>query len=297
MTQLGEAAPSALLQKLQTSTGKYAMLALDQRESMRGMFDRLDDGEFVGDESLRSFKRLALELLTPYASAVLVDRPFGLGDSRPKEIAQSCGLIVAVDVLHQRPGKEITDVSLDELVTVDYLHRVGADAVKLLVLWHARSGKDERRELVERVIELASDASVASLIEGIVRPEPGQPWASRHERHEAILACAEELSGFSPDIYKAEVPGYSPGDVSLVAEQSRRLSEIVGMDWVVLSSGVAKEDFAAAVTEAVAGGASGFLAGRAIWADAVAEPDQAAAMRARSIDRLTALTDIVDRGN
>ncbi len=63
----------------------------------------------------------------------------------------------------------------------------------------------------------------------------------------------------------------------------------------MLSNGVELSSFPEAVTEARRGGASGFLAGRAIWADAVAEDDIAVALRDRSIARLKQLTDIVDR--
>jgi sulfofructosephosphate aldolase len=294
VTQAAGAASSALLARLQTPGGHYAMLALDQRESLRGMFARPHAGGFADDGKLRSFKKLGVELLTPYASAVLLDRPFGLEAHRPRHIAPNCGLIVAVDVLHQEPGDEITHVTFDNLVTVDLLRRVQADAIKLLVLWHRRTGQSERAELVRKALDLAAAAGVATLVEGIVRPEPGRSWSSHSERHDAILACADELTRFEPDIYKAQVPGYSRGDVSLVAEQSAQMTAIVGRDWVVLSNGVERDMFAAAVTEARRGGANGFLAGRAIWADTVAAPDVAAALRSRSIDRLTQLTTIVD---
>lgn len=294
MTQTAGATPSGVVQKLQTPTGHYAMLALDQRESMRGMFGRLADGAFVGDDALRTFKRQAIATLSPYASAVLIDRPFGLGSSRPAELAPDAGLIVAIDVLHQVPGEDISHITFDDLVTVELLRQVGADAIKLLVLWHPQSGKAERAELVERAMNRAAEAGVATLIEGIVGPEPDKSWAGEAERHDAILACAQELVAYSPDIYKAQVPGYTPGDLSEVAAQSKLMSAIVVRDWVVLSNGVERDHFAQAVAQATLGGASGFLAGRAIWADAVPEDDPAEALRDRSIGRLKALTAIVD---
>ncbi len=290
-----EADRAGLVKSLQTPQGRYAMLALDQRESLRAMYSRSDDGEFAGDNELREFKKLGAAVLSPFATAVLLDRPFGLESTRPKGIAPTCGLIVAVDVLHQISGQAITSVTFDELVTPELLADVRADAIKVLVLWQRNSGKKERAELVKRTIALAHEAGVASLVEGIVRPDGADGvWSSPAERHDAILACAAELSAFGPDIYKAEVPGYIPGDVSQVAEQSAQLSAIVGCDWVVLSNGVERTFFEAAVTEAMRGGASGFLAGRAIWADAVAEADIPSALQDRSIDRLKRLREIVD---
>ena len=270
------------------------MLALDQRESLRAMFPLGSAGDPVGDEPIREFKRAGIELLTPHASAVLLDRYFVLDYGRPAGLADGCGLIVACDVLHQKTGDPITHVTFDELVTPALLERVRADAIKMLVLWHPTSGRDERAELVNRAIDLAARAGVASLIEGIVRPAPGELWRSAAERHEAILLCAEELNAYGPDIYKAEVPGYVPGDLSAIAENSARMSEIVARDWVVLSNGVTRSEFPDAVAEAVKGGASGFLAGRAVWEDTVAQTNSRAALQEHSIDRLERLREIVD---
>jgi len=269
------------------------MVALDQRESLRGMLDRVD-GEFASDDALRDFKRLGVEVLSPYASAVLLDRPFILDVGRPPQLAPGCGLIAAVDVLHQEPGGEISNVTFDDLVTAESLHEWGADAIKVLVLWHPDTGREQRAALLDRVLGLAQDAGVVSLVEGIVRPESGREWADDAERHAAILACAEELVGFHPDIYKAQVPGYSDGDLTRVEAESARMSRIVSGDWVVLSNGVQGAVFPEAVAAARRGGASGFLAGRAIWADTVADADQRAALSERSVERLNRLTAIVD---
>ncbi len=63
--------------------------------------------------------------------------------------------------------------------------------------------------------------------------------------------------------------------------------------WVVLSSGVSIDDFPAAVEAACRGGASGFLAGRAVWRDAIG-PDPEPALRERSVPRLRRLAEVVD---
>jgi sulfofructosephosphate aldolase len=139
---------------------------------------------------------------------------------------------------------------------------------------------------------VAAAAGVASLVEAIVRPARGKDWDSE-TRHAAILQAAHEIATLGGTIYKAEVPGYLPGDVSRVREQSELLSQIVPGPWVVLSNGVDQPDFTAAVREACLGGAHGFLAGRAIWGDTVADPDTLGALTQRSADRLRTLTAVV----
>jgi sulfofructosephosphate aldolase len=195
-------------------------------------------------------------------------------------------------VLVQPVGGAVETTELDRSATVEYIHRVGASALKLLVIWKDDDKAAERRALVDEFLDLARRAGVASLVEGIVRPATDAGWSGPGERHEAIIAAARELAP-GATIYKAEVPGYAPGDVSLVEEHAARISEVVDGTWVVLSNGVQQPDFAAALAAAVRGGADGFLAGRAVWADTVAEADPAAALAERSVGRLRELGGIV----
>ena len=65
--------------------------------------------------------------------------------------------------------------------------------------------------------------------------------------------------------------------------------------WVVLSQGVDRPAFLPAVEAACRAGASGFLAGRALWSDVVAADDVPSALRELSVPRLEALIEVVDR--
>jgi sulfofructosephosphate aldolase len=63
---------------------------------------------------------------------------------------------------------------------------------------------------------------------------------------------------------------------------------------VVLSQGVDPADFPRAVEAACKGGASGTLAGRAVWTPAVGADDPAGVLRGYSVPRLRDLAAIVD---
>jgi len=280
------------LRSLSREDGGFAMLALDQRESLRRMFPPVHGAE-VGDDTLREFKREALSVLAPLASAVLLDRPYAVTDAAPAELGDTA-LILAADVLVQPPGEPVATTLLDELVTADFIRQVGAKAIKMLVIWREDDSAARREDLVRSFLAVAEAAGVASLVEGIVRPvDDAEHWSDHATRHDAILAAAVELSGYGGSIYKAEVPGYIPGDLSRVRTQSQTLTGLIAVPWVVLSNGVAQAEFPDAVREAVDGGASGFLAGRAIWADTVRAADPGVALRERSADRLRGLSLIV----
>lgn len=268
------------------------MVALDQRESLREMFPTASDGQLVGDNALRSFKQTASQVLSPFASGVLLDHPLGVGRHRPSGVAGSCGLVLAADVLHAVCGEGVQASTLDPAVDLELIAETGAAAIKYLVIWrrHDRSWKPS----LQAFLALAESAGVASFVEGIVRPESAGSWSSVEDRHAAILEAAADLSP-GASVYKAEVPGYRPGDLESVREQSQHMSEVATGPWVVLSNGIRQPDFAEAVTVACAGGASGFLAGRAIWADTVSHPNPVEALRSRSIGRLQLLSGIVER--
>jgi hypothetical protein len=148
---IGQANTEALIAPLSLARGGFAMLALDQRESLRAMFARAGrvpvvGDEAVGDDTLRRFKRQGIEILTPHASGVLLDRPLAVTGERPAGIAPGCGLILAADVLHHAPGGHIGFTSLDPLVTPAFIERVGAVAIKLLVIWRAGRDRAERAD-------------------------------------------------------------------------------------------------------------------------------------------------------
>src|SRR5256885_8925886 len=98
--------------------GTFAMLALDQRESLRAML--VAARAEATDEALSRFKVQAVRSLTPFASAVLLDVAYGLTAVRgAKAIAPGCGLIVAADTLQQQRGGAVEDTDVDEAVLAD----------------------------------------------------------------------------------------------------------------------------------------------------------------------------------
>jgi sulfofructosephosphate aldolase len=97
-----------------------------------------------------------------------------------------------------------------------------------------------------------------------------------------------------PDLYKGEVPFVGRGDPQAITDSCAEISRVLACPWVVLSQGVTATDFPGAVRAACQGGASGFLAGRAIWADIIGPGDYRARLQANALPRLTTLTEIVD---
>ncbi|HET7474368.1 MAG TPA: hypothetical protein VFJ71_14685 [Candidatus Limnocylindrales bacterium] len=278
-----------VLAPLRRPSGAFAMLALDQRESLRTMMG----GGDVPDAALSEFKVDAARALTPAASAVLLDVDFGLEPvRRANAIAGGCGVIVAADTLTKQPGGPVEWTTTDERVLGDDGIAAIADAYKLLVIWR-RGEAAERAAVVETFVAGCRRRGRAAIVEGIVRGTDGpSPGGDRHA--ELVLEAAVELAGLGADLYKAEVPTLGGADDGAIERHARRLTDALPCPWVVLSNGTPAARFGTATVAACRGGASGFLAGRAIWTDSLAAPDIPAHLAAVAAPRLDALARAVD---
>lgn len=273
-------------------SGAFAMLAIDQRESMRAMF-ALTQKTPVSDRQLTDFKLAALRALTPLASAVLIDRQFAW---RPavdhNAVAPGCGLIAAADEFIASPDEIVSDVRIDEAVDPKTFKADGAVALKLLVLWRPDESVQARQSMVCDFVTRCRQAGLLSIVEPVSRkPRDGRPW----DVNDGIQAAAEELGDLGADLYKAEVPLLGRGGERVVRDACARLTRTIRSPWVVLSSGVAPDEFPRAVEWACREGASGFLAGRAVWRNVIGSPDIPRALAEDAAVRLARLCDVVDR--
>jgi sulfofructosephosphate aldolase len=248
--------------------GTYAMVAMDQRESLRTMFR--EHGYDDSDERVRMFKTAVARELAPHASGFLIEPQF-VDDVRP-HVPQ--GLILAVDLLEQERGGIVEDTRLDEIEELP----AGVEALKLLVIWRDDEGRGERVEMCERFVSLAARHGVLSVLEPVVR-----------EDHQ-IVEAARELGATRPSLYKCQAP--REGDVVARCEE---ITSVLPVPWVVLSQGVPRDEFPQAVEDACRGGARGFLAGRALWTNTLAADDPTELLRTQSVRRLQELIEIVDR--
>ena len=280
------------LTALARPSGALAMVAVDQREALRGMF-AAHQSTPVLDSQLTQFKVDVARELSPYASALLVDQEFGIDAIIDQKVLKnSCGLIAAADLLVGPPGGAATDTAIDPDVDPIRMRDIGSVGLKFLILWRNDESPDMRAQLVQDFNKLCHISGLPSIIEIIVKPP--RDTTKRFNREEEIIIAAREAATWKTDLYKAEVPFHGEGNLNLVMKNADRISEAIGSPWVVLSNGVKQPFFADAVKACAMGGASGFLAGRAVWADIVSSPDIPKALREISIPRLEQLTEIVD---
>lgn len=286
--------PPFTLKDISRPGGGFAMLAVDQREAMRLMFAASGHPGPIADSVLTDFKVAATRLLSPYASAVLADKQFCLDQIVSQgAVAESCGLIVAADHFVPGNGIPVDSVEIDKAVDPHHARKMGAKAMKLLVLWREDEPAQARLAMVDEFVQRCRSACLVSIIEPVVRP-PRRGW--EFDKESAIVAAAAELGSTGADLYKAEMPAGGKGDERTLLAACQKLNDQMKMPWVILSSGVEADIFGRAVRIAMKGGASGFLAGRAVWASVIGAQDPQTMLRDVSVPRLQRLAEIVDEG-
>jgi tagatose-1,6-bisphosphate aldolase len=256
------------LQRIAGPDGTFAVVAIDQRNTLKRMFAAVGQPDASTDE-LIDFKADVLGTLDN-ASAVLIDPTYGvpalhrLGGPRA-----GTGILVAAEPSDRGKYGDEPRVTRDPVQDARWVRAQGGDALKYLVQIRAdrrpvAGEPDLAAEGLAAVAEVVQDcraAGVPSVIENLIYPLPGEELDA-DRRAEAIIAAAVALDELAPDLLKLEYPGS--------AEACRRLADKISVPWAVLSAGVDFDEFADVLRISCdEGGASGFIAGRAVWKDAV----------------------------
>lgn len=277
---------------LARASGGLAMLAIDQREALRNMFQAATGIVPTPDKTVTDFKVSAAKILSPYASAVLVDNQFCLKQIvESKAIAPSSCMIVSGDKFIPGNGIPVDDVCIDDEIDAQQVRDMGGKALKLLVLYRTDEDPQARLDMVAKFVAKCRSAGLVSIIEPVVRPPRRH---AEFDKEACILQAAKELGETEADIYKVEMPFGGKGSYQQLVDATARLNDLIKMPWVILSSGVAADLFPRAVRAAMQSGASGFLAGRAVWASVVGLPDTELMLQDLSVPRLKRLGEIVD---
>ena len=177
------------LKDITRPSGGFAMLAVDQREAMRLMFAAAGAPVPVTDRHLTDFKVNAAKILSPYASAILVDQQFCYQQIVEQQaVAKSCAMIVAADEFIPGNGIPVDSVVIDKNVDAQAVRRDGGKALKLLVLWRSDEDPQQRLEMVKAFNQLCHNNGLLSIIEPVVRPPRrlivNRPLSTRQKRWE-----------------------------------------------------------------------------------------------------------------
>lgn len=273
----------------------FGIVAFDQRGSYRKMMP-----EGASYEMLAQVKGEIIGALSIEASAILTDPTYGLNAAM--EMNPSAGLLLALEKSGYSGDASYRKTELIPSWTPEKIRKAGASAVKFMVYYHPESGAlaEELEGLIRRVVADCHQWDLPVFLEPMsysLDPAVSKDSADfAAERPSVVIETARRLSRSGADALKLEFPL----DIKFNQERAEwqeacaALSEASAVPWVLLSAGVDFEQFKPQAQVACERGASGFLAGRAIWKEAAAMSSAARAdfLAKTARDRLRELLDI-----
>lgn len=265
--------------------GKFTVLALDHRDSLRAEFSR-DHPASVPTSDLVQFKLDVIEAFGTRPSAIMldpelsIDQVLGAGLMPP-----GVGSLCALEAQGYLADPDVVVNTLLEGWSPQRAKDVGASAAKLLVLYRPDRG----------AITAAQDFLIASVVEDcaaadlplFVEPVP-YDVDDVVDRERTIVASAERIAALGPDVIKMPFPSAAEHP-DRWESACRRVHDVIDVPWAVLSWGASFELFVRQTEVACANGCNGFMAGRAIWGDAIHAPDRSAHLQQVAIPRFEAL--------
>jgi len=284
------------LKALADENGRFRMMAIDQRGSLKRMLAKVlsKEPDEVKYEDLAEFKKTVIKILSPYSSATLTDPIYGYPNAI-KYFPRGVGLLLCSEETGGektgKSGKEIKS-SLISGWSVEKTKRVGADAVKLLIYYRGDASPDVVTHQKNIIRQVGADCQkydlpfVLELVSYPFLPDEAKDNATFARRKPKIVKdYIKEFSRpeYGVDILKVEFPAnlkfakeYCQGEfdgvkreavytLSEIKDFCKEVTALTGVPWVILSAGVDIDEFVENVRLAGESGASGFLGGRAIW--------------------------------
>lgn len=284
------------LQQCADDAGLFTMLAADQRGNLRRAMHPDDPGSTTPSE-MTEFKVEMMRSLSSRVSAVLLDPEYGAAQAIDAgAVSGETGLIVALEAT----GYEESSVDRRSRILSGWSPAkalaIGASAVKLLIYFHPEaSGAQGQIDLIERTASACDAIDLPLIVEPLSFSLDGEPLSS-DERRCVVVETAGVLGSIDGvDLMKMEFPA-NLSDVEHWDEACADLDEASPVPWVILSAGVDFDMFVRQAGVACSAGASGVLAGRAVWKEAVgmSRIDRRNFFATTGTQRLAALTEMVE---
>ncbi|MCP4612156.1 MAG: tagatose 1,6-diphosphate aldolase [Planctomycetes bacterium] len=260
------------LQQTAGPRGTFYIAAVDHRGPLRRSLET-ESPQGKTNEALTALKKDIVRHLAPATSAVLLDPETSAGQCvADGSLPGSTGLIVALDAGSTGDPLNRT-TGLVENWSVEKTVRMGASGVKMLLYYNPQAPQaDEREGLVRYVAQKCMQYDIPFFLEPLSYASDDQNKSlPPEEKRQVVIETARRLVPLGVDILKAEFPVdvSAEPDENIWRDACRELTDASEVPWVLLSGGVSYETFLKQVRIACQAGASGVMAGRAVWKEAV----------------------------
>jgi tagatose 1,6-diphosphate aldolase len=280
------------MKALSNDRGVIAAAAMDQRGSLQKSLAsaRAVKPNEISSEMMGEFKKIVTRVLTPHASAILLDPEYGLEAAGAR--SKNAGLLLAYELSgydNTQPGR------LPDLLPHVSAKRIvdwGADAVKILLYYtpfEESSINDVKHAFIERIGAECETNEIPFFLEFVgYEPKGGDEKGVEFARNkpEVVKKSMEEFSKpqYKVDVLKVEVPinaEYVEGSSVYKGQKAytrdealkyfRDCAAVTAKPFIYLSAGVSNAQFVESLKMASEAGTdySGVLCGRATWKEGI----------------------------
>ena len=280
------------LNALADKNGVIAAAAMDQRGSLKKSIasGKGVPASEVTNEMMQEFKVAVSRVLTPHASAILLDPEYGLPAAKAR--SSNAGLLLAYEESgydNTKPGR------LPDLLPHESVKRIvdmGADAVKILIYYtpfDTQDVNDIKHAFIERIGAECEFYQIPFFLEFTgYDPKGGDEKGLEFAKikPEVVLKSMVEFSKpqYYVDMLKVEVPtnaefvegssvfkGQAAYTRAQALEYYRRAADVATKPFIYLSAGVSNAQFVESLNMAAEAGTdySGVLCGRATWKEGI----------------------------
>ena len=276
------------MKALSNKEGIIAAAAMDQRGSLQKSIASAKgvDAKAVTPEMMSEFKTAVTKILTPHATAILLDPEYGLDAAKAR--ASNAGLLLAYEETgydNSQPGR------LPDLLPHVSVKRIvdwGADAVKILIYYTPFDDpgvNDIKHAFVERIGAECEFYQIPFFLEFVgYDPKGGNEKGLEFAKikPQVVIGSMKEFTKpqYNVDVLKVEVPvnaEFVEGSAVYKGEKAytraealayyRQGAEVATKPFIYLSAGVSNAQFVESLSMAKEAGTdfSGVLCGRATW--------------------------------
>ena len=293
------------IQQLANKNGILAVCAIDHRESLRRALNK-SNPESISYQDMVDFKIDLCWAVAGVASAILLDPIYGAGQAIFSGVLPGqTGLLVSLEKTGYSGESTARTTELLADWNVEKIKRLGASAVKLLIYFRVdlEDVASKQLNLVQGVAMKCIEEDIPFLVESVAYPtveEKERPEIFSKKKPELVIEAAKKLTSLPIDILKSEFPAdidYETDDTKLKM-YCQELSRASQLPWVLLSAGADFNHFRKEVEIACRSGASGFMAGRALWQEAAgigAREKRSSFFKNQTVARLGELTSLADK--
>jgi tagatose 1,6-diphosphate aldolase len=280
------------MKALSNKQGVIAAAAMDQRGSLKKSIASAKGipAEQVTNEMMSEFKVAVSKVLTPHASAILLDPEFGLPAAKAR--ASNAGLLLAYEESgydNTKPGR------LPDLLPHVSAKRIadwGANAVKILIYYSPFDDpqvNDIKHAFIERIGAECETVQVPFFLEFVgYDPKGGDEKGLEFAKlkPQVVIGAMQEFSKsqYNVDVLKVEVPinanfvegssvykGQKAYSRSEALDLFRKAAAVATKPFIYLSAGVGNAQFVEELNMAAEAGTdySGVLCGRATWKEGI----------------------------